>query len=283
MANLINLIYETVDFYYEYKEKMPGNFSNFLSKNKSKLCQILTDFVIAEAKMVQKNDFATEIKTIKNQFFHETMENFSLIKKLKFFEKTKPENEKDFFSKSALILMPKQWESFFSKNKNGSDNAKNWESDLSKNERDNAGNFGQNEHNLKKEDVSETNFKTTLELKKVQNLNFIKLTYQSKNKYLFSMAFMSYFFSKTGFCQKRPSHLKFVRFDKNMSRTSKVLDVNLGGRGYRFNMTLESRISRFKINTNQQNPVSVGEVSMKMKIKVEKKTTQTLLKTAQNT
>ena len=77
--------------------------------------------------------------------------------------------------------------------------------------------------------------------------------------------------SQSGFCYQRPVKFKTIRFDKTMSRISRLLPLNLGGRGYRFNMTLESRISRWKINTNQQNPVSVGEVSMKMKIKVEKK------------
>ena len=39
----------------------------------------------------------------------------------------------------------------------------------------------------------------------------------------------------------------FVRFDKFWSWTDQSPDhTNLGGRGHRFGMTLESRISRFK-------------------------------------
>ena len=111
--------------------------------------------------------------------------------------------------------MPKNWESFFHENKSESDNANCRESDPSKIERDNFKNFEQNDANLK------------------------------KNPKLFNSDFLPHFFWKTGFCSQRPFKFKTIRFAKTLSRTSILLALNLGGRGYRFNMTLESKISRF--------------------------------------
>ena len=62
-------------------------------------------------------------------------------------------------------------------------------------------------------------------------------------------AFIPIFFSKNGYRPQRPFYFKNVRFDKTLSRTPKIISSNLGGRGFRFNMTLESRIPKFKINT----------------------------------
>ena len=127
------------------------------------------------------------------------------------------ENEIEIFltsSKSTLLFLPKKWESSFIKNKIESDNAKNCDSDSLKNEKDNAKNFEQN-MNLK-------------------NLNF-------------NPAFMPHFFQQNEFCSQPLLNFQTVRYDKIMSRTIKLIAPNLGGRGYRFRMTLESKISRFKL------------------------------------
>ena len=148
--------------------------------------------------------------------------------------------------------MPKKRESFFSKNEIKSDNAKNCDSEASKNEEDNADNFEQNEHKMNSK--NETQFFST------NGPDFKKSKYVRK----FNPAFMPHSFSKKRFCSQRPLKIQNVQFDKTMSRTPKLLSSNLGGRGFRFNMTLESRISKFKINTyktgrlNLQKPILVG-------------------------
>jgi uncharacterized protein YcgL (UPF0745 family) len=70
--------------------------------------------------------------------------------------------------------------------------------------------------------------------------------------------------SKNRYRSQRPFYSKNVRFDTTMSRTPKILSSNLGGRVFRFNLTLESRISTFKINfnkmdrLNRKKPVLLG-------------------------
>jgi hypothetical protein len=54
-------------------------------------------------------------------------------------------------------------------------------------------------------------------------------------------------FSNLHFCSSKFSNNLVFQFDKVMSRnTFSHVHINLGGRGHRFNMTLESRIPRFK-------------------------------------
>ena len=51
--DLSDLIYDSVNFYYEF-EKIPSKFSDTLSEKRTTLCKVITDFVIAGVKW-QKN------------------------------------------------------------------------------------------------------------------------------------------------------------------------------------------------------------------------------------
>ena len=217
---------ETVDFYREYEKKYSCEFSNTLRAHRSQLFQFITNFTIAHARLKFDRNFCSqnEIK-FKNISFRSILEKFVTIKKNKFSDVTELKNEISFFnlSKSTLIFLPLKWESFFAKNKIESDNAKNCESDSSKNEEDNTENFQ-------------------------VKINFIKITQLfDKNDANSKKNKIPNLKSQSGFCYQRPVKFKTIRFDKTMSRIFRLLPLNLGGRGYRFNMTLESRISRFKL------------------------------------
>jgi hypothetical protein len=180
---------------------------------------IASNFVIAEATMAPSQLIFDKKQELKNKFFKQIAQDFILVKIKNVFANNKLDIEISLIlSNLKWICMPKNWESLFHENKSESDNANCRESDPSKIERDNFKNFEQNDANLK------------------------------KNPKLFNSDFLPHFFWKTGFCSQRPFKFKAIRFDKTMSRTSRLLALNLGGRGYRFNMTLESKISRFKIN-----------------------------------
>ena len=134
-----------------------------------------------------------------------------------------------------IDVLPKKSESF--RNKLGLDNAKKCESHPSKNETDHVKKFDQkiNSQNL-----------NTIILRNEGNLKNIK-----KFKTNFILAFVPDFVARNGSHSQRPFNFEKVRFDKKMSRISKILSSNLGGRGFRFNMTQESRISRFKMKINK--------------------------------
>ena len=156
--------------------------------------------------------------------------------------KNEKDNAENFEQNAQKInlkieILPEKSESFFSKNKPESDNAKKFESDSSKNEIEIVKNFNQ-----KTNPPNETQFV----IKNKTNLKKIKSSNKKRNP-----AFTPHFFSKNGFFSQGSFNLKNVRFDKLMSRTPKILSSNLGGRGFRFNMTQESRISKFKINNNK--------------------------------
>ena len=159
--------------------------------------------------------------------------------------------------------MPKIRESFPIKNKLESDNVKKCDSDPLKIRKYNAENFGHNEqkNNIKIETKNANNcdpdsFKNEKELANnsddkinshyVARFSFKNRTnlkkFKSSNK-KFNPAFTPHFFSKHAFFSQGSFYFKNVRFDKNMSRTPKILSSNLGGKRFRFNMTSESRIS----------------------------------------
>ena len=72
--------------------------------------------------------------------------------------------------------------------------------------------------------------------------NFLLKATLKKISKKYKIKIKSQIFFRNGVCSRQPVKFQTVRFDKILSRTTKILHPNLGERSHRFNMTLQSKI-----------------------------------------
>ena len=124
MTNFIDIIYETINFYYDIRIENLEKSSEIFLKYTSKLNKIAPNFVIAKATLVPSKFNILEQNELKNSYFGKITEDFILVNNAEIGEIKELANFVTPF-KNGNIFMPKNWESFFSKVEN--DNAEKFE------------------------------------------------------------------------------------------------------------------------------------------------------------
>ena len=109
---LIDIIFETVDFFHEFQDTNPCEFSDSLPSNRGKLYKLITDYTITRLDLNFRRENGLETETnFRNAFFKKIPEEFVIINKKIFLNAIKLENEIEIFltsSKSTLLFLPKK-------------------------------------------------------------------------------------------------------------------------------------------------------------------------------
>ena len=77
---LIDIIFETVDFFHEFQDKNPCEFSDSLPSNRGKLYKLITDYTITRLDLNFRRENGLETETnFRNAFFKKIPEEFVII------------------------------------------------------------------------------------------------------------------------------------------------------------------------------------------------------------
>jgi hypothetical protein len=80
MTNFIDIIYETINVYYDIRIENLGKSSKIFLKYTSKLNKIAHNFVIAKATLVSSKFSILEQNELKNRYFRKITLDFILVK-----------------------------------------------------------------------------------------------------------------------------------------------------------------------------------------------------------